>query len=233
MKKESLSKIVNEILSIKVFSLSYLFNLSIVKQAMTAGELIFRTSERSIKYAKGCVATTKKNDPKNGRWTFSVICHQNWSKGPYDVRFKLLKGKGAKTKGMLGREVEISCNCNAWKYNGADFNALQKGYSERQYSNGQPPSERDPQRRYLICKHVAACIPLFKKFIIPDEFKKTPKKEIQPKEKPNIVKKQPLKQQPDKQDIKEKTIQEPKTKKPIAPIRRIKPIRNIEENNNG
>jgi hypothetical protein len=137
---------------------------------MTTGELVFRTSQRSIKYSRGCVATSKRNDPAHGRWTFTVRCHQKWSKGPYDIRFRLLKGPRG-TIGILGRQIEVSCNCNAWKYNGSDFNALQKDYSERQYSNGQPPNIRDPRRRNLICKHVAACVPLFKRFIIPKGYK--------------------------------------------------------------
>ena len=169
MNQEFIIKIANELMSAKVMTISELFEHEFSKIAMTAGELILRTSQKSIKYAKGCTATSKRNDPARGRWTFTVRCHQRRSRGPYDVRFRLLKG-GKKTIGMLGREIEISCNCNAWKYNGADFNSLQKNYNERQYSDGSPPNERDPARRYLICKHVAICVPLFKRFIIPKEF---------------------------------------------------------------
>lgn len=181
MNKKIINKIANEILSIKIMTLEELFNNPISKIAISLGELVFRTSKKSIKYAKGCVATSKKNDPKNGRWTFSVRCNQNWSKGPYDVRFKLLKDKGSKTKGILGREIQVSCNCNAWKYNGADSNALSQDYSERQYSNGQAPNTRDPQRKYLICKHIAAAVPLFKRFLIPKDFNVPQKKLFQRK----------------------------------------------------
>lgn len=204
MKKEAIHNLANEILSTQVWIISDLFESSIAKTAMTAGELLFNTNQRSIKYAKGCIATTKRNDPKNGRWTFSVKCNQQGSKGPYDVRFSLVKGKGSKTQGILGREVRVSCNCNAWKYNGADFNALEKGYSERQYSNGQYPHVRDPQRRYLICKHIAACIPLFKRFLIPDEFKN-------PVQNPRLSPKQPI--------------------KPIVPVRKQQPIINPKKPN--
>jgi hypothetical protein len=169
MNTELIKKLANELLSTKILSVSELIENPSVKIAMSAAELIFQTSQRSIKYAKGCTATSKRNDPAHGRWTFTVRCRQKWSRGPYDVRFRLLKGP--KTVGMLGRQVEVSCNCNAWKYNGSDFNALQKDYSERQYSNGQPPQIRDPRRRNLICEHVAACTPLFKRFLIPKEYK--------------------------------------------------------------
>jgi len=221
--KDLIREIANKILSTKTMFFEDLIEHPFAKVAMSAGELINRTSQRSIKYAKGCVATTKRNDPKNGRWTFSVKCHNLKSKGPYDVRFRLLKDKGSKTQGMLGREIEISCNCNAWKYNGSDFNALDKDYSERQYSNGQAPNIKDPQRRYLICKHVAASIPLFRRFIIPEGFKapkkitpllpkQPPKKEV-PKTEPHkpILKKQPfVKKQPE-------VRQQPVRIKPIRP----------------
>jgi hypothetical protein len=170
MDKKIINKIANEILSTRILSVAELIEHQFSKIALTTGELVFRTSQRSIKYARGCIAISKRNDPSRGRWTFTVRCHQKWSKGPYDVRFRLLKSVRP-TAGMLGRQIEISCNCNAWKYNGSDFNALQKDYSERQYSNGQPPNIRDRQRRNLICKHVAACVPLFKRFLIPKEFK--------------------------------------------------------------
>jgi hypothetical protein len=209
----SIKKIVNEILSTKIVTINDLIEHEFCKIAISVGELIFKTNRRSIKYAKGCVATSKRNDPKNGRWTFRVKCSQGWSKGPYDVRFKLLKSK-TKTKGILGREIEISCNCNSWKYNGADYNALDKDYSERQYSNGQPPNIRDPKRKFLICKHIAACVPLFKRFIIPEGFKD----DVLPKPLKTLPK-QILRKEPEK-EIK----QQPKKIKPVIP-KRIKPIK--------
>jgi hypothetical protein len=179
---------------------------------MSTGELIFRTNRKSVKYAKGCVATSKRNDPRNGRWTFTVKCHQNWSKGPYDVRFRMLKSSKP-TVGILGRTIEVSCNCNAWKYNGADFNALEKDYSERQYSNGQPPVVRDPQRRYLICKHIAACVPLFQRFLIPEQFKgpMTPVKKVVTPATPKKVVTPTTPKKPINPRIEKNPLEKPKT----------------------
>lgn len=224
MYKEHIKKIANEILSTRVISFETLFDHPFAKMAMSAGELLFRTSRRSIKYAKGCVATTKRNDPKNGRWMFSVRCNQNWSKGPYDVRFRLLKGKGAQTQGMLGREVEVSCNCNAWKYNGADFNALDKDYSERQYSDGRAPNIRDPQRKYLICKHVAACIPLFRRFIIPPGFKQKDLNKFKPIVRKPIVKQPEKPVEPQQKSLPEQPVKRPGLIQPKTPTR-IKPLK--------
>jgi len=167
---KNIEKIANEIFnSFKLMSVEELLNNDIVKKAMTLSELMNRTSERSIKYKPGCTAKLKRSMPKLGRWTFSVKCTEKWSEGPYDVRFKLIKSKGKK---VIDKQIEMSCNCDAWQYNGADYHALTKNYSERQYSNGESPNERDPKGTYLVCKHVAACVPILKDFIIPRKFKR-------------------------------------------------------------
>jgi len=171
MNKRNLTKIANEILNTRIVTLKELFNIPFDKSAMSLGELINKTNKKSIKYTKGCTAELDRAMPKIGRWNFTVKCTEKWSKGPYVVRIRLIKKKGRKTKGFLGREVKISCNCDAWKYNGADYNAKQEEYSERQYSDGSAPDVKDPKRKYLICKHVAACVPMLKKFIIPKGFK--------------------------------------------------------------
>jgi hypothetical protein len=147
-----------------------LLGSSFSKKAMSLGELMVSTNSKSLKYVSGCTATIKRNMPDKGRWLFSVKSSEPWSKGPYDVRFKLVKDVGKKTKGILGREIMVSCTCRAWKFNGADYNSLRKDYNERQFSNGAPPNIRDPRKKYLICKHVAACVPIFKDFVIPEGF---------------------------------------------------------------
>ena len=144
-----------------------------IKKAYSIADLL-NTSTKSVKYEKGCTATITKNMPNVGRWMFSVKCNEKWSKGPYIVRFRLLKGQ--KSSNMIDRDIEVSCNCNAWKYNGADYNATNKDYSEREYSNGDAPNIRDKKRKYLICKHVAACIPIFVDYEVPKEYKKKQQK---------------------------------------------------------
>jgi len=207
MLEQNIRKIASEIVS-SVMSINDLFEHPFSKIALSTGQLAMMTSRRSVKYAKGCISTSKRNDPKNGRWTFSVRCHEKWSKGPYDVKFRLT-GKGPFTKDILGREIQVSCTCNAWKYNGPDWNARSKDYSERELSNGQAPNIRDPQRRYLICKHIAASIPLFRRFIIPEGFKQLPPQ---------------LQQQLQREKIQPKIIQRP-TVKPTqeeqAPVRKV------------
>lgn len=170
MNSQLIKKIAIEILTSRIMLVSELLNHPFSKKAMSMGELLNRTNHKSVKYVQGCEATIKRNMPSKGRWMFTVKCNERWSKGPYNVRFKLVSERGKKTKGILGREIMISCPCRAWKYNGADYNSLRKDYNERQFSNGAPPEIRDPRRKYLICKHVAACVPLFKDFAIPKGF---------------------------------------------------------------
>jgi len=225
MDLQTIRSIANEILSSKVMRIADLIEHEFSKIAMTTNQLLHQTSERSIKYARGCIATSKRNQPTLGRWSFSVRCNQNKSKGPYTVKI-VLKKTGKPTQNILDREIKVSCNCNAWKYNGADFNALQKDYSESQYSNRQPPNKRDPTRRYLICKHIAASVPLFRRFLIPKEFKRVQEDTKQPITQQKPVTKQPITQlkpvikQP---IIKRPTLQKNITQKPKTPIKPIRP----------
>ena len=165
-KKYLCDKISNQILNTSILTVAQLLRLKpiIEKKALNLLDLMSETSKKSIKYEPGCIAELSRATPKIGRWIFNVKCSEHWSQGPYDVRFRVLK---ATTKDPMTRDVEVSCDCNAWRFNGADFNALRHDYSERQYSDGSAPSERDPKRKYLICKHVAACIPIFSGYIIP------------------------------------------------------------------
>jgi len=157
----------------RIVTIEELFEQPSSKIAMSVGQLLETTSKKSLKYVDGCEATHKRHNDKIGRWMFSVKCGESWSQGPYNVRFRLLKvKKKTKVRGIMGREIEVSCNCNAWRYNGADYNAQNKEYGERQYSDGSAPNIRDKKRKFLICKHVAASVPLFKKFVLPEGFKR-------------------------------------------------------------
>jgi len=141
-----------------------------IKKAWNVQELINSTSKKSIKYQGGCTSSLKRSTPKYGRWLFSVKCGEKWSDGPYNIKFKLLR-KGRRYKDLSKRQIQVSCNCNAWKYNGADYNAVANEYSENQYSDGSAPNIMDKKRKHLICKHVASCIPIVSEFLIPKDFK--------------------------------------------------------------
>lgn len=91
------------------------------------------------------------------RWIYKV--------GDYIVRIKLSQIPAVLKKQLTvravnrllkfkNRDVFVSCTCDFWHYNGPDYNAVQQGYSERQFSDLSSPDIKDPDREYLICKHV-------------------------------------------------------------------------------
>jgi hypothetical protein len=63
---------------------------------------------------------------------------------------------------IKNRDILVSCSCGFWKWNGPDYNASNQGYSERSFSDLSEPIERDPQHKFLICKHVYAVLKQFK-----------------------------------------------------------------------
>jgi len=167
----SYEEAISDIINSRILSVAQLLARDrVIKKAWTIQELLDSTSKRSIKYKSGCMSRLRRSSPKLGRWLFTVKCGQAWSEGPYNIRFRLLN-QGRRYKDLSKRQIQISCNCDAWKYNGADYNALNKDYSERKYSDGSSPNIRDKRRKYLICKHVATCIPIISKYLIPKDFK--------------------------------------------------------------
>ena len=87
---------------------------------------------------------------RNNKWVFIV--------GDYLVNIKVPKVAQKKKIKLKNRDVLVSCTCDFWKYNGPDYNADNEGYSERVYSNLSEPQQKDPQNKYLICKHVCSAL---------------------------------------------------------------------------
>jgi hypothetical protein len=96
------------------------------------------------------------------RWVYNV--------GDKTVRIKLVKvpvrqlteRQLATLNKIKNRDILVSCNCGFWKWNGPDYNANSQGYGERVFSSLSEPTERDPQNKFLICKHVYAALKQFK-----------------------------------------------------------------------
>jgi len=85
--------------------------------------------------------------------------------------------------------VRVSCTCPSWLFWGAQWNAFMGDYL---YGKIQPkltsPKKRDPSGRFLVCKHVMACIPIVSKYrlsdiskIVREKLKKAPKVEVNTK----------------------------------------------------
>jgi hypothetical protein len=109
-----------------------------------------------------CTVETKRADPKNLRWIFTVNC----GNGPKMVRLKAER-KGNVTA-LSKMDVTFSCSCKAWRWLGSEYHAKQD-----QYLDGKPtgtastPDIKDPARVNRVCKHVAAVIGQSRKWSIP------------------------------------------------------------------
>jgi hypothetical protein len=136
------------------------------KSSMTLKNILDMTSENSIKNYVNCNAKLKKADPANYRWTFSV--KSKGSDKTRTVRFKLIKEHGTNP---MNRTILVSCDCPSWRYNGADYNAKSLSYRERQMSNNSSPDVRDPERKFLVCKHIKAVAEKFKSYIVVQKHK--------------------------------------------------------------
>ena len=121
-------------------------------------ELLTFTSDLSTKYEGGCSATLRKSRHAN-RYSFHVQCSEDWSDpSGHTVKMKFVKS-GNKVD-PLKSEVKISCSCPFWVFYGADWKSRKDDYNDTPQGNGAVPKIRG--RNHMICKHVAACIPLMK-----------------------------------------------------------------------
>jgi hypothetical protein len=130
----------------------------------------------TIYYLLGNVPTEIKTRSKNYDPSFSGFSKNRWiyKVGDYIVRIKIPRIANKlkvtlttrqldKLRKIKQRDIKVSCTCKFWKNNGPDYNANQQGYSERSFSNLASPDVRDPDRQFLICKHVFAALSKFKK----------------------------------------------------------------------
>jgi len=135
-----------------------------IKLAMTIAELISRAPAEIKSKAKEYSPLFVRSS--NNTWVYNV--------GDYTVRIKfkkiqprirsqLTQAQYDKLRKIKDRDTFISCTCNFWKWNGPDFNAALNGCSERQRSDLSDPVVRDPEYKYLTCKHVHAALLKFKR----------------------------------------------------------------------
>jgi hypothetical protein len=133
------------------------------KVAISLLELVKSTSALSKKNEPRCSPKLDKVRPKLNRYDFTVVCGESYSDpSGHEVKFKFLK-KGNAKKVWMSR-VLVSCSCPFWRYYGCDWNSNRKEYQERQMSDGSAPTVRG--KTHLICKHIAACVPRVRLFVL-------------------------------------------------------------------
>jgi hypothetical protein len=100
-----------------------------------------------------------KEEPRLGRWTFSTGSHD------YTTIFQFIPDK--KNIMDLNRlHVRVTCSCPSWVFWGAQYNALMRDYLygpirtnvDGKPAKVSPPVKRDSTGKFLVCKHVLACI---------------------------------------------------------------------------
>lgn len=138
-------------------------DLTQTKVAINLLELVKSTSTLSKKNEPRCSPKLKRANPKNNRYDFEVVCGESYSDpSGHTVKFKFLSKGNAKA--VWKSRVLVSCSCEFWRYYGCDWNSNRKEYQERQMSNGAAPTVRG--KNHLICKHVAACVPRVRLFVL-------------------------------------------------------------------
>ena len=121
-----------------------------------AGSLLY-TKEKGWRKPEfhGVSVRLVRAEPRVGRWTFSTSS----GKGTYVTIFQFIPQGTIRETPKL--QVRVSCSCPSWLFWGAQYNATMENYLYGKIRpKFTPPKKRDPTGRFLVCKHVLACIPL-------------------------------------------------------------------------
>ena len=137
------------------------------KVAWTLAELVDATSSVSVKNEPRGQATFRRVQRKLNRYAIRVHCGESWS----DPTGHVVRLKFVKTRNITQAPqsmIRVSCSCPFWRYYGCDWNAERQDYINdgpgRNQGNGAAPTVRG--KGHLICKHVAASVPLIRYLLV-------------------------------------------------------------------
>jgi len=120
-------------------------SILLVRLALKPEALEPRAPEKIRSNAKSCDVKLVSYDKRSRVFTFSVNC-----------------GNGAKTvRASLSdvNQVAMSCTCPFWRWNGPEFHAKENNFLlGNPEGTAGPPNERDPDRKYWLCKHAYAVL---------------------------------------------------------------------------
>jgi predicted nucleic acid-binding Zn ribbon protein len=132
--------------------------VSRVRVAAKVSDILDGLSRQVQQKAAKCTAKLAKVEPKNLRWTVAVNC----GNGVRVVRIKAVRPSANVVK-VAKMDLVVSCSCPAWQWLGPEYHAKGKGYLERgPVGTASTPDIRDPERKNLVCKHVAAALAVAK-----------------------------------------------------------------------
>ena len=107
----------------------------------------------------GVTVRLQRAEPRVGRWTFTT----GSGKENYTTIFQFVPQSNIRQTDKL--QVRVSCSCPSWLFWGAQYNAVLGDYLYGKVRpKFTPPGKRDPENRFLVCKHVLACIPLVSRY---------------------------------------------------------------------
>jgi hypothetical protein len=119
-------------------------------EGSTATKIHQRASQVPVKLVRA--------SPQSGLWLFKA-------NDKYDVKLKGIKKGNAKRLGSM--DVQASCTCNFWQWQGPEHWASQKGYLfGKPRGSASKPNVRDPSGEHGACKHVLACIQVARNYAI-------------------------------------------------------------------
>jgi hypothetical protein len=158
-------------------------NLRVAKLLRDFDKSLIYTKEKGWRKpeGEGVSARLIRAEPRVGRWTFMTTS----GKESYTTVFQFIPQGSVRDPNKL--HVRCSCTCPSWLFWGAQYNAVMNDYLYGPIKpKFTPPKKRDPTGRFMVCKHVLACIPVVSKYkvnviepTVKERIKKTPKIEIQ------------------------------------------------------
>lgn len=141
--------------------------------AATAEQILAGLNPKFVERAQSLSPQLKRVDVKNLRWIFSVPGSQG---NVYAVKIKAIRPRANITK-LAKMDLELSCTCPAWQWQGPEYHAKQEDYLlTKPMGTASTPDIRDPERQNFVCKHVAAVLVTTQDWQVPAGKKKAPKK---------------------------------------------------------
>ena len=133
------------------------------KEAARISEILEKTSQDIHDKARSISIKMRRVDAANMMWMFDVP----GSEGTYKVRVKAVaQGKVSNLDKM---DVQVSCSCPFWKWQGAEHWAQKNGYLYgRPAGTASKPDSKDPNGKHWACKHVVAVLQKVRTFVTPD-----------------------------------------------------------------
>ena len=123
------------------------------KYAYTAEQILSNLNPKVLDRSRKSKVDLKRADVRNLRWIFNVTGNDT-----YTVKLKALRPRRNVTK-LSKMDLEISCTCPAWQWQGPAFHATTSEYQlGKAPGTASTPDIRDPNRVNKVCKHVAAVL---------------------------------------------------------------------------